>query len=105
MSLQNGIVGSRFRGQRITWKLNDYTRPDLRTATITGKRRLIATQESFTITGILTPDPDVQDVFTWQYSAEDVSRAGLYEVQFSALYPNGYSEHSLPEKWTVFEQL
>jgi len=105
MALQKAIRGSRFRGQSITWSYEDGTSPDLSSATLTGRKRNLATNLVTDITGTLEVDEAISHRFSWTYSAADVGVAGTFEIQFSAMYPDTREDKTYIAYWEVLDSL
>lgn len=107
MALADGVVGSRYIAQSITWTDDDGTAVDLSGSTLAGFVRPEKDKTTRAIDGSLTADADQVNntgVFTWAYGAADVAAAGDMEVQFVADY-GALDEKTILMAWHVHEGL
>ena len=103
MALSNAIKGALRPSQPITWTRNDEdaTPEDLTGATLSGWIRRQNATEDVAITGALVVTNATAGAFRWDYSASDVSVAGLHYVKFVATF----ADAPTPAKteWTHWE--
>jgi hypothetical protein len=98
-ALQFGLWPS----QQITWRRPDSGFEDLVGAILSGWLRSHQTGLTRAITGRLTVQDGDDGLFLWEYGHEDVVEAGLFDVQFEAVYLDGRPTPglSLQAQWLV----
>ena len=110
MPLPKAVQGGRRPSPVITWYQEDSTpvnpKPEnLTGATLTGFiRRGRGESTTVAITGTLTVLDGPKGIFRWDLSAEDVSQAGVFSVQFVATF-DGVPAKTFAERWQVEEAL
>jgi hypothetical protein len=105
MALAPTVEGSQHTAQLITWLKSDGTPVNLTNATITG---IIENIEGAarSIDGTLSVTDADEGIFQWDYGAEDVSTAGIFQVQFRAEFSStDQSDYTFSESWYVSPQL
>jgi hypothetical protein len=105
MALADAVKGGRWPAQQITWEPEGGGVANLSGATLTGKIRDSA-GTTRAVAGTITVTNGPAGVFTWQYAAEDVAAAGLFDVQFTATWPDGLTPgKTFIASWTIAESL
>lgn len=105
MALAYAVQGALRPSQIVTWLRSDDSPEDLTGATLTGTIRNSAGVVR-AITGTLSVTTAASGIFTWAYSAADVTSAGNFTVQFSAAFGSSPTPaRTLMAKWVVHEQL
>ena len=104
--LEPAARGSSFGGQFVRWiSQNNLLTINLRRVQIRGRKRNYDTGVITAITGLLQPDQDDPTRFKWSYSAQDVAVSGLFEVQFSAHYPDQTIDKTPIMHWNVTDAI
>ncbi len=102
MALPTRVQGARRPGLIITWLRDDETAENLTDATVTGRIRDRNTGAARDISGAITLTDPAAGVFSWLPSVEDVSAAGLFEVQFTATFSSGATPaRTFSATWTL----
>lgn len=104
MALAAAIQGARRTGQTITWQTKSGTAKNLTGLDLTGRIRNKATNEERAIDGTLAIVSATDGTFSWIYGANDVSEAGMFEVQFIGT-ASGQNDKSIPQEWKVYEAI
>lgn len=105
MALADAVQGSRWPAQQITWAPESGGAANLTNAVITGKIRASSGQTR-AVAGTCTVTDGPAGVFVWQYAAADVADAGIFDVQFTATWPDGLTPgKTFVTRWTVAESL
>lgn len=104
MALSPAVQAAKRTGQTITWQTKSGTVKNLTGLTLTGRIRNKATSEERDIDGTLTIVSATDGTFSWTYGTNDVSEAGLFEVQFIGT-ASGENDKSIPQEWKVYEAL
>jgi len=105
MALADAVQGSRWPAQQVTWTPEGGGGAVLTGAAITGKIRN-ASGQTRAVAGTITVTDGPGGVFTWQYAAEDVAEAGIFNVQFTATWPDGLTPgKTFIAPWIVAESL
>ena len=100
MALAPAVQHARKRLQTITWEDDDGAAIDLTGSTITGIIERGGVQTA--ITGTFALVTATSGIFSWTYSAADVSQAGTFFSQFRAKYSSdSKSEISYRTQWRV----
>lgn len=106
MTLAAAVAGATRPSQTITWTRLDGNVEPLTDASLTGKIRDRSTGETRSITGSLTVIDGTEGVFRWDYSLEDVEKAGSFNVQFEADFLEGQTPaKTFSSEWTVERSL
>ena len=93
--LPDGIQDATHTGLTITWQHPDKTPHDLTGATMTGS---ISGQA---ISGVLAITDAINGVFTWAFGDSDVDTPGLFQVQFTATYPDTKNDKTFSSAWVI----
>lgn len=104
MALAQAVQNARRTGQTITWQSRSGTAKNLTGLTLTGRIRNKETSEERDIDGTLAIVSATDGTFSWTYGANDVSEAGIFEVQFIGT-ASGQNDKSIPLEWKVFEAI
>lgn len=105
MALADAVQGSRWPAQQITWTPEGGGVANLSNAVITGKIR-DSSGQTRAVAGECTVTNGTGGVFVWQYAAEDVATAGIFDVQFTAAWPDGLTPgKTFIARWTVADSL
>ncbi len=90
----------------IQWTREGAGAEDLSGATLAGKIRSRATNETRPIAGALTVVDGAAGMLRWDYDAADVAQAGNFDVQFTASFAAGASPaRTFVARWVVAEAL
>lgn len=102
MALSPRVQGAPRPAQLITWLRGDGSAEDLTGSTLTGVIYDERTGAARAVTGALELSDADAGQFTWEHSADDVSIAGLFLVQFTATFPTGLTPaRTLGDDWEV----
>ncbi len=105
MSLADAVQGSRWPAQQITWTPEGGGAANLTNAVITGKIRA-ESGVTRAVAGTCTVTNGTAGVFVWQYAEADVADAGIFDVQFTATWPDGLTPgKTFIAPWKVAESL
>lgn len=105
MALADAVQGGRWPAQQITWAPEGGGVANLSGATITGKIRS-SSGVTRAVAGTFTVTDGPAGVFVWQYAAADVADAGIFNVQFTATWPDGLTPgKTFIVPWIVAESL
>ena len=100
MALSNAVQGATHTAQQITWADADGDPLNLTGATVTARILDLATGTARAATGTMEVIDAPAGLFSWVYSAADVTTAGAFNVQFTATY-GASSDKTLVELWEV----
>jgi len=93
--LPEAVQGATHTGLQVTWQHEDKTPHDLTGATLSGS---ISGQA---ISGVLVVTDAINGVFTWAFGVTDVDTPGLFNVQFSAVYPDTKNDKTFVSTWLI----
>ena len=100
MALSNAVQGATHTAQQINWVDGDGDPLNLTGATVTARILDLATGTARAATGTMEVIDAPAGLFSWVYSAADVTTAGAFNVQFVATF-GATSDKSLAELWEV----